>query len=443
MSRRQTIFTAATVALMAACGAPMNSDVAERTGGSDTPPVSMDGAVPTATPSAGPSASSTEVPVGPEGTASWQQCASYPCVTFCGEPVAIAPVESPFGFSNAGSIPWGIRSASPIDADHVLTLTMQEAEVRSSSDFTVVGRIPVPGQAFRSAVSDGWALAQTESGLALLDVSSPSDPRVQSWWFDAGDGFPYLSLVGAVDKYFVMMTRRGASIFEVSNGVPRELSCLLLLATPAWTSVELYGDVLAIAWEDAATLFRVSTDGPGQLATLPNNDELPFIGSGTRVALASNNRTSLTLYDTSGVELTQVAVADDLPQNSNQDQAIGGFAIRGDNGEVAFDLLGELEAYDVEPVAGSECLWRVTSRVNDEAFIISPVSPEQRFPVEPIPNVECPALNSYHEAYTGALSPDGQTLLFESGIESSWVFRDLSTGEERSFEDTYLSDWVY
>jgi hypothetical protein len=365
-------------------------------------------------------------------------CSFYACFDACGQRVAVAPVEPAFGFSNAGSIPWQMGKAAPLDGDRVLTVNGQAAEVRSATDFSLLDRVPLPG-AYRAATVGPLALVQEQLGaLALLELSAAAPASVRAWWFDAGAGAPRLGLLGVVGERFVLRNLGGVSLVEVAADGPRETSCFQEPEGAGWASIELIGDVLAIAEllvngeATQARLFRISDSGATEIGTLPLEAEIPFGGESNLLTLTSDNRRRLTLYDLSGEQPVEVAIADGVPTSTDEENSIGGFQLRGIEDQlVALDLRGGLARYDVTAIPGSECLWRLQSLTGTEAFIVSPLLGDNRLPPVPVPDVSCPARRAPYYASLGTLSPDGSTVIFEAGSGSGWVFLDVATGDER------------
>jgi hypothetical protein len=358
-----------------------------------------------------------------------------PSMLACGHPISLAPVEPSFGFSLAAGSPEPGFHSSSLSGGAVLISTGQEAVVRSSTDFGVLGRVAVPGGDVRSAVVGGWALVEGyQSGLALLDVSSPANPRVHSWWLDASQGQAWLSLVGASQGLFALRTHSGLSFVEIGEAGPREVFCFEQPESVSWGNIDLNGNVLAIkerllgtSTTDVPRLYHVTESGVSAWTSLPFEGVFRFISTGGHMAIESNLSRQLTLYDVTGAEPREIATVDGLPMGFRE-RAIGGFNLRSE--QLAVDLRGNLELYDVTPIAGSECLLRVVPRAGGESFIISPLIPEQRLPAAPVPSVSCPGPERANVG-TITVSPDGNTLLQSSG-DRRWIFRDMRTGEERS-----------
>jgi hypothetical protein len=230
-------------------------------------------------------------------------------------------------------------------------------------------------------------------------------------------GSPHLRLIGATGGRFAISMPGGVSFVEMGDADPRQALCVPRLGLGG--DVRLVGDVLALADGDGesqpglAHLYRIDASGSRELATLPIEAALPFGGDGDRLTLTSDNRRRITSYDVSGAGPVEIAIAENLP--GSDDAPLGGFEFRGAGAQrVVLDLRGGLERYDVAPIAGAECLWRLTPRSTGGAFIVSPLMPAARLPAEPVPDVLCPARRSFYEPTHGALGPDERSLLFLS-----------------------------
>ncbi len=393
-------------------------------------------------------------------------CDFYPCFEACGRKIAAAPVEPAFGFASDRSIPWGVRDVTPLGGDSVLVLTMLSAEVRSATDMSLLGSVPVPDGFQAATVGDRALVQANRGGLALLDLSSAAAPRVSAWWFEAGDLEPNLSLleafeagdlepnlwlIGAVEAGLLLRTRGGVSLLALDDaGRARELHCI---PTTGYPVAALAGDVLALTdsgnLDDTpmqGALYRVSAEGARAIGSVPIDDETPFIGAGSRLAVLSNIGRTLSVYDVSGSAPEAVAVRNDLPQVGSGRLSAGGFVFFGEGAEeIAIDLAGELEVYDVEPVAESECFTRLVPRAAGTTVMVSPLLPGRRLSGEVLPFESCPALHTYHDSPTGALSPDGQSLWFASTYSDyRLILRDLLSGEQQSFAGPIAGDlyWI-
>jgi hypothetical protein len=365
-------------------------------------------------------------------------CSLYPCFEACGSSIAVAPVERPFGFSEVVSEPWRWARATPVGAARALSIDDHGVEVRSTTDLGLLGRAPLPGGIDSAAVGD-VALVQWPGGGALggVEVGAAGAPSLTSWWFVVDAGSPYLRLLGSTGGRFAISTLGGVSFVELSDTGPREALCVPRLGLGDG-DIRLIGDVLAMADGDAesrpglAHLYRIDASGSREFAALPIEAALPFGGDGDWLTLTSDNRRRITSYDVSGVEPVEVGIAENLPTGSD-DAPLGAFEFRGAGGQrVALDLQGGLERYDVTPIPGAECLWRLSSRATAEAFIVSPLMPGARLPAEPVPVVLCPARREYYDPTYGALGPDQRSVLFRDQVADTWVIRDLISGEERS-----------
>jgi hypothetical protein len=365
-------------------------------------------------------------------------CSLYPCFEACGHSIAVAPIEQPFGFSEVVSEPWRWARAASVGVDRALSIDDHGVEVRSTTDLDLLGRAPLPS-GIDAAGAGNVALVQWPGGGALgrVDVGAAGAPRLASWWFVADAGSPYLRLLGVTGGRFAISTLGGVSFVETSDTGPHEVLCLPRLGLGDG-DVRLIGDVLAMADSDAesqpglAHLYRIDASGSRELATLPIEAALPFGGDGDRLTLTSDNRRRITSYDVSGAEPVELAIAENLPTGSD-DAPLGGFEFRGTGGQrVALDLQGRLERYDVTPIPGAECLWRLSSRATADALIVSPLMPAARLPAEPVPEVLCPARREYYDPTYGALGPDQRRVLFRDQVADTWVIRDLISGEERT-----------
>jgi hypothetical protein len=253
-----------------------------------------------------------------------------------------------------------------------------------------------------------------------------------------GGGEPRIELLGAVRGRLLLRIGSGFSAIELGGEGPREAFCIEVPTSSIWTQSALLGDVLAVAEMSGegeplvAHLLRVSADGASEIGSLPIAAELPLGGQGDRLTLTSDNRRRITSYDVSGLAPVELAVADGLPTASD-DAPLGGFELRGfGDRRVALDLRNRLERYDVRLLDDAPCLWRLEPRAGGDAYLVSPLWPDERRPAEPVPVLTCPERRAEYYPDTAALSPDERSVLFGDSSHDVWTVRDLATGEEQA-----------
>lgn len=353
-------------------------------------------------------------------------CDKLTCFTACQEQIAVAPMEQPTGFVPVQAQS-SVYESWPLGSDMVLAIGPFFAEVRKSSDLSLLGSAPLPATwtLLGSAVAGNTGFVRDgRENLVVLDLTNPAAPRATAWWLSAG------SPLGGWRGKLVLDTHSGVSFVDVSNPLaPVESFCLPVggeaiagdtfigeRGTPAGTIADIYHLDPTLA-----NLAPWASLEPGPY----------FFLDGMRVATHGQG-SNLVLYDLGGAAPVEMARTK-LAYTYHWNLPVGGFFVEeaADQSDViALDLRGALEPYSVSQDAGNACMYRLEALDANAAFLVSAWLPGARFTPDSLPPFHCPVEDTVNDARAAAaLSPDGHTLLLPG--YKGWVFRDLDTGIDR------------